>query len=140
MANCLLERSGKVTYPCSGEERDFTECTKGMDSDAWSSYSTFFTHVCKYKSSLFRCSKTIISDFLTKIKLTLNLCLTCIEQSCFYFASLEWQEKTSSLISGLEHSSEVLHQDLQFNIQQTNKIGETASDILSKTQATLDIS
>ena len=57
MANCLLARSAKKTYPCI-EGQSFSECTAKMDSDAWSSYSNFFTHVRKYIDDFYFLPKT----------------------------------------------------------------------------------
>ena len=42
-ANCHLDKSGRQTYPCTGD-MTIAECTNGMDTDAFQSYTHFFTH------------------------------------------------------------------------------------------------
>ena len=42
-ANCHLQKSGRKTYPCS-QEMTIKECTSDMDSDAFQTYTHFFTH------------------------------------------------------------------------------------------------
>ena len=42
-ANCHLAKSGRVTYPCS-EEMSVRECTEPMNTEAYQTYTHFFTH------------------------------------------------------------------------------------------------
>ena len=42
-ANCHLDKSGRQTYPCTGD-MTIAECTNGMDTDAFQSYTHFFMH------------------------------------------------------------------------------------------------
>ena len=41
-ANCFLAQAGQRTYPCRNEE-EIATCLRGMDSNAFSAYSNFFT-------------------------------------------------------------------------------------------------
>ena len=42
-ANCFLHQAGQRTYLC-GEKEDIATCLRGIDSNAFSAYSNFFTH------------------------------------------------------------------------------------------------
>lgn len=42
-ANCFLQQAGQRTYLC-GEKEDIAICLRGIDSNAFSAYSNFFTH------------------------------------------------------------------------------------------------
>ena len=42
-ANCLLAQTGQKTYPCD-ESDDISKCLENVDTNAWTSYSNFFTH------------------------------------------------------------------------------------------------
>ena len=42
-ANCHLAKSGRSTYPCT-EKMSVRECTESMDSEAYQTYTHFFTH------------------------------------------------------------------------------------------------
>lgn len=42
-AGCFLERVGKKTYPCAKTE-DLKDCTKDMSTEAFHTYTEFFTH------------------------------------------------------------------------------------------------
>ncbi len=48
-ANCFLAQAGQKTYPCE-EDQAISECLNGVDSNAFSSYSTFFTVSQKVKN------------------------------------------------------------------------------------------
>jgi hypothetical protein len=41
-ANCFLEKSGQKIYPCE-KNQQMSECLRGVDSNAFSAYSNFFT-------------------------------------------------------------------------------------------------
>ena len=41
-ANCFLAQAGQRTYPCMSTE-EIATCLRGMDSNAFSAYSNFFT-------------------------------------------------------------------------------------------------
>ena len=42
-ANCFLLKTGRVTYPCEKTD-EISKCTQNMPSEAYSTYSQFFTH------------------------------------------------------------------------------------------------
>ena len=42
-ANCFLLKTGRVTYPCEKTD-EISKCTENMPSEAYSTYSQFFTH------------------------------------------------------------------------------------------------
>lgn len=42
-ANCFLEKAGLETYPCEKTETIST-CLKGIDNNAFTTFSNFFTH------------------------------------------------------------------------------------------------
>lgn len=103
MANCHLARSNKQQYPCDPEQ-DFAGCTSQMSSDAWNSYTMFFTHV---------------------------------QQCCFYFKTLEWQENTSLLIKGLVEVSAKVRTDLEINSQQVHQLGKATQSLTEQSSVTL---
>ena len=41
-ANCFLEQAGQKTYPCEASQ-SMSDCLTGVDSNAFSAYSNFFT-------------------------------------------------------------------------------------------------
>ncbi|ELT93311.1 hypothetical protein CAPTEDRAFT_225333 [Capitella teleta] len=41
--NCFLLKTGRETYPCE-QHQEIAECTGSMSSEAYNSYTTFFTH------------------------------------------------------------------------------------------------
>ena len=42
-ANCFLLKTGRPTYPCEKTD-EISQCTKNMPSEAYATYSQFFTH------------------------------------------------------------------------------------------------
>ena len=42
-ANCQLAQSGQTTFSCGAEE-SLSSCLEEVDSIAWTSYTTFYTH------------------------------------------------------------------------------------------------
>lgn len=42
-ANCFLEKAGMRTYPCQ-EHLELADCLKNVDSNAFATFSNFFTH------------------------------------------------------------------------------------------------
>ena len=62
-----------------------------------------------------------------------------IEQSCFYFASLAWQENTFALIDNLQTTSQDLHTDLKTNLHMTEKISTQAITILTHSEHSLHL-
>lgn len=49
-ANCFLAQAGQKTYPCL-ESQAISECLRGIDSNAFTAYSNFFT----VRTSILRC-------------------------------------------------------------------------------------
>ena len=41
--NCLLAQTGQRTYPCA-EELEISSCLEHVDTNAWTSYTNFYTH------------------------------------------------------------------------------------------------
>jgi hypothetical protein len=41
-ANCFLDKSGLKTYPCC-KECDVSDCLEGIDTNAFTAYTNFFT-------------------------------------------------------------------------------------------------
>ena len=42
-ANCQLAQSGQKTFPC-GVEESVAACLEIVDTNAWTSYTNFYTH------------------------------------------------------------------------------------------------
>ena len=41
--NCLLAQTGQRTYPCD-QEAEISSCLGSVETNAWTSYTNFYTH------------------------------------------------------------------------------------------------
>ena len=73
-ANCLLAQTGQKTYPCD-ESDDISKCLENVDTNAWTSYSNFFTHthnMCHFLKSQQWQAELVFGIFRIEIDFTIK--------------------------------------------------------------------
>ena len=105
-ANCHLEKSGRATYPCT-EEMSVRECTEPMDSDAYQTYTHFFTHtghICYFIQIELWQGRT--EGLIDRLSLTSSEALQKLERSLDYHRDMEQRQDTA-----LRNQDKILEQD-----------------------------
>ena len=122
-ANCHLAKSGRATYPCS-EEMSVLECTESMDTEAYQTYTHFFTHtghICYFLQIELWQGRT--EGLIGRLSHTSAEALLKLERSLEYHEAMDEKQDTA-----LKNQDRILEQDRQI------------ASSLSKTQADMEAS
>ena len=105
-ANCHLDKSGRQTYPCS-DDMTIRECTGTMDTDAYQTYTHFFTHtghICYFLQIELWQGRT--EGLIDRLSDTSSETVRKLEQSLDYHRLLDEKQDTA-----LRNQDVILEQD-----------------------------
>ena len=107
-ANCHLDKSGRATYPCT-EEMSVRDCTETMDTEAYQTYTHFFTHtghICYFLQIELWQGKT--EGLIGRLSHTSTEALLKLERSLEYHETMDEKQDTA-----LQNQDKILEQDRQ---------------------------
>lgn len=115
-----------------------TTLCKDMDEDVQASIALEMAncHLKRSKRSTYNQSHDMDSDGWN----TYTTFFTHVQQSCFFLQGQAWQERTDNLIKNLENTSEHLLTDLGKNLQHTEALRETTTQVYEKSTEALEVS
>ena len=105
-ANCHLDKSNRLTYPCTNA-MTIAQCTENMDPVAFQTYTEFFTHtghICYFLQSQLWQERT--ENVITKLSDSSNEVLGKLEESLDYHRIIDDKQSEA-----LKNQDKILDQD-----------------------------
>ena len=126
-ANCHLAKSGRQTYHCD-DAMTIEECTRGMNSVAFQTYTEFFTHtghICYFLQSQLWQERT--ENVISRLSDSSHEALDKLEESLEYHKVLDLKQNAA-----LNNQEKILDQDRKIadSLQRTREdMGQSFTDM-----------